>query len=212
MGGVTVLYGDKGYMFHKGSNVVKKIDVWIQKELRDSQYRSCTIAYKENNVFNIYMKPRGNKIDAMPLSGDSESGLPAGSDPVRPENPEVPGGARDPGVPGRAPDPVRDDVDGDEAMVPRVPSLPPEPSARQIAEHELTGHAVYRSWCRRRRVERMRIPHERKESCLKLASIMASSKKMCCRSCVSSVGTVQLVVWEQQLLTGRERQIMRVHF
>ena len=31
---------------------------------------------------------------------------------------------------------------------PRVPNLPPEPCARQIAEHELTGHAVYRSWCR----------------------------------------------------------------
>ena len=68
----------------------------------------------------------------------------AGSEPVRPENPdpEVPGGA------GGAHDPMRDDVDGDEAMVPRVPNLPPEPSARQIAEHELTGHAVYRSWCR----------------------------------------------------------------
>ena len=73
-GGVTVLYGDKGYMFHKGSNVAKKIDAWIQKELRDSQYRGCTVAYKENNVYNIYMKPRENKIDAMPLSGDSESG------------------------------------------------------------------------------------------------------------------------------------------
>ena len=45
------------------------------------------------------------------------------------------------------------------------------------------------------RVERMRIPHERKESSLKLASIMASlvvTQKMCCRSCVSSVGTLQL--------------------
>ena len=31
MGGVTVLYCDKGYMFHKGSNVAKKIGVWIQK-------------------------------------------------------------------------------------------------------------------------------------------------------------------------------------
>ena len=51
-GGVTVLYGDKGYM----------------------AYRGCTVAYKENNVYNIYMKPRENKIDAMPLSGDSESG------------------------------------------------------------------------------------------------------------------------------------------
>ena len=148
MGGVTVLYGDKGYMFHQGSNVAKKNHAWIQKELRDSQYRGCTVAYKENNVYNIYMKPRGNIIDAMPLSGDSESGgLPAGSEPVRPENP-VPGGSRDPEVPGGAHDPMRDDVDGDEAMVPRVPNLPPEPSARQIAEHELTGHAVYRSWCR----------------------------------------------------------------
>ena len=67
----------------------------------------------------------------------------------------------------------------------------------------------------RRRVERVRIPHERKESCLKLASIWASlvvAQMMCCRHFVSSVGTVQLVVWEQQLLTGRERQIMRAHF
>ena len=29
MGGVTVLYGDKGYMFHKGSNVAQKIDAWV---------------------------------------------------------------------------------------------------------------------------------------------------------------------------------------
>ena len=40
-------------------------------------------------------------------------------------------------------------MDGEELMVPRVPYLPPEPSASQIAERELTGHAVYRSWCRR---------------------------------------------------------------
>ena len=44
---------------------------------------------------------------------------------------------------------MRDDaMDREELMVPRVPNLPPEPSARQIAENELTGHAVYRSWCR----------------------------------------------------------------
>ena len=35
-----------------------------------------------------------------------------------------------------------DAVDGAKLMVPRVPSLPPEPSVRQIAEHELTLHAV----------------------------------------------------------------------
>ena len=38
-------------------------------------------------------------------------------------------------------------VDGEELAVPRVPRLPAEPNARHIAEHELTGHAVYRSWC-----------------------------------------------------------------
>ena len=52
----------------------RKIDAWVQKELRDSQHRGCTVVYKENNVYNIYMKPRENKIDAMPLSGDSELG------------------------------------------------------------------------------------------------------------------------------------------
>ena len=31
------LYGNKGYMFHKGSTVAKKIDAWIQKELRDAR-------------------------------------------------------------------------------------------------------------------------------------------------------------------------------
>ena len=62
-------------------------------------------------------------------------GLPAGSEPVIPENPYPggAGGAHDPEVPGGAPDPMRDDVDGDEAMVLWVPNLLPEPSARQIA-------------------------------------------------------------------------------
>ena len=71
MGGVTVLYGDKVYMFHRSSNVAKKIGAWIQKEMRDSQYYGCTDAYQK--MYNNYMKPRGNKTDAMPLSGDSES-------------------------------------------------------------------------------------------------------------------------------------------
>ena len=39
-------------------------------------------------------------------------------------------------------------MDGDEAIVPRMPNLPLEPSARRIDEHELTGHAMYRSLCR----------------------------------------------------------------
>ena len=55
MGGVAVLYGDKGYMFHKGSNVAKKIDAWIQKEMRDSQYYGCTVAYeREQRVQHLH--------------------------------------------------------------------------------------------------------------------------------------------------------------
>ena len=72
MGGVTVLYGDIGDLFHKGSFVAKKIDAWIQKKKRNSQYNGCTVAYKENNVYNIYMKPKRNKTDAMPLFDDSD--------------------------------------------------------------------------------------------------------------------------------------------
>ena len=57
-------------------------------------------------------------------------GLPAGSEIVRPENQEDRGGAEG------AHDPMQDDaVDDEELMVPRVPNVPPEPSARQIAEH-----------------------------------------------------------------------------
>ena len=72
-------------------------------------------------------------------------GCPAGSELARLENPDP----EDPGRAGGAHDPMREDaVDGEVLMVPRVPSLLLEPSARQIAEHELTGHAVDRSWCR----------------------------------------------------------------
>ena len=76
----------------------------------------------------------------------------AGSEPVRPENLEVPAGARDPEVPGGARDSMRNDLDGDEAMVPRVPNLPPEHTARQIAEHELTG------------LPNLRIVHKKRQS------------------------------------------------
>ena len=65
------MYGNEGYMFHKGSTVAKKIDAWIQKELR---YHGCAIACKENNMYNICMKARRNETDAMPLPEDSESG------------------------------------------------------------------------------------------------------------------------------------------
>ena len=112
---------------------------------------------------------------------------------------------------------LRDDVDGDEAMVPRVPNLPPEPSARQIAEHELTGHAVYRSWCRHCIASKSRAHahSSRKDGELPEIGIdygSFSTEKMCCQPCVSSIGTVQLDTWERQLLTGRVRQTTRVHF
>ena len=103
-------------------------------------------------------------------------GLPVGSEPVRPENPypEDAGGAHDP---------VRDD-----AMVPRVPNLPPQPSARQIPEHELTGHAVCRSWCRHFVASKGRahtLP-ERKESCQKSARGGEDMLPILCVKCRNS--------------------------
>ena len=59
--------------------------------------------------------------------------LPAGSEPVRPENPDpedLGGGAPDPEVPegaGGAHVPMRDCVDSEQAMVARVPNLPSDP-------------------------------------------------------------------------------------
>ena len=37
----------KVYMFHKGSNVAKKIDAWVQKELSDSQQQKEKEAHTE---------------------------------------------------------------------------------------------------------------------------------------------------------------------
>ena len=68
----------------------------------------------------------------------------------------------------------------------------------------------------RRRVELTRIPHERKERLSEIGinyGFFGRGQRRCAaKSCVSSVGTVQLDAWEQQLLTGRERQITRVFF
>ena len=114
---------------------------------------------------------------------------------------------------------MRDDVDGDQAMVPRVPNLPPEPSARQIAEHELTGHAVYRSRCRhcvaskgRPHAHSSRVDGELPEICIDYGFFGRDREDVLPILCVSSVGTGQLDAWERQLLTGRVRQITRVHF
>ena len=77
MGGVTVLYGDKGlHVSQRFECSEGKLMLGIQKEVRDSQYRGCTVAYKENNVYNIYIKPRGSNTDAMPLSDSSAGSWP----------------------------------------------------------------------------------------------------------------------------------------
>ena len=83
MGGATVMYGDKGYMFSKDSSVAKKIDGWIQEELERTQYQGCTVAYKENNVYNIYEKPKDKVKDACPLEEppSSSGGCRRGTNP-----------------------------------------------------------------------------------------------------------------------------------
>ena len=74
MGGVTVLYGDKRLpvpQMFECREEHRCVDP--EGDERDSQYYGCTVAYKENNVYHSYMKPRGNKTDAMPLSEDSDN-------------------------------------------------------------------------------------------------------------------------------------------
>ena len=100
--GVTVLDGDKGYMFRKVSHIANQIDAWVQKELRGSQYQGCTVAHKENNVYNIYVKPRKTRLIRCHCLAIQNREVAGWSEPVRPENPEVPGGARDPEVPRRS--------------------------------------------------------------------------------------------------------------
>ena len=67
MDGVTVLYGDKCYLFHNGSNVAKEMSAWIQKEMRDSQYQGCVqreqrIQHLQNPVDTLTKPLPGHKI------------------------------------------------------------------------------------------------------------------------------------------------------
>ena len=107
---------------------------------------------------------------------------------------------------------MRDDaVDGEEFVVPRVPSLPCD-SARQSTEHKLTGHGSVQKLVSPLRSSegsssRTRFPGGRRVA---RTSSLVVTEKMCCRSCVSNAEAVQLDAWERQLWTGRERRTTRV--
>ena len=92
------------------------------------------------------------------------AGLQAGSEPVRLQNP-------DPENPGGAGGAHQMMWDGDELMVLRVPNLPPVPSARTDRRTRVDGTMQCTeagvAIALRRRVERTRTLHERKESCQK---------------------------------------------
>ena len=97
------------------------------------------------------------------------------------------------------------------------PARPEYRGARQFAEHGLTGHAMYGSWCVavawRRVVQRTLTRHEKQDDCRRSASIMASSavtKKTHCHPCVSNYESGQLGAWERLLLTRRVHQTMRL--
>ena len=85
MGEAAVTDADKGYLFHSCSNVAKKIEAWIQKEISSSQYHGCTAACNENNVYNICVKTERKQYwcDATVrgLRQPFLVGLPAGSEP-----------------------------------------------------------------------------------------------------------------------------------
>ena len=89
------------------------------------------------------MKPRGNKIDAMPLFGDSESGGCRPGPNLQDRRIQIQEEQEEFQIQKFQEEHTIQLEMMYEAMVPRVPNLPPEPSARQIAEHELTGHAVF---------------------------------------------------------------------
>ena len=117
--------GDKGYLFHSYSNVAKKIEAWIQKEISSSQYHGCTAACNENNVYNIYVKTERKTRLVRCRCPRTQTTVPREVArrvrTVRQENPDP----EDPGGAGGAHGPVRDDaVDGEELMIIRVPRLP----------------------------------------------------------------------------------------
>jgi len=68
------MYGDKGYVLTASSPIVPKLEKWLQQELATSNFHGCTEAYKERNVYNIYIqteplkeKDKKNEKDICPL-------------------------------------------------------------------------------------------------------------------------------------------------
>ena len=150
-GRVTVLYVDKGYMFHKGSNVAKKMDAWVQKEFREILNTEVVQLRTKKTTCTTFT--RNQKKSDVIVWRFRIGGLPAGSEPVRPENLEAPKGAQNPEVPFQEEHGIQKFQEEHEIQKSQGEQMIQcrgchEPSARQIAENDLTGHAVYRSWCR----------------------------------------------------------------
>ena len=101
---------------------------------------------------------------------------------------------------------MRDDaVDGEELVIPRVPRLPSEPSARQIAE---AGHAVLVSPVRgvERSSARSRCPRRRRvaRNCID-CGFSGRDKRRCVVHLVCQMQEpVQPDAWQRQLLTGSD--------
>ena len=106
-------------------------------------------------------------------------------------------------------------MDCEVLMVLRVPRLPPGPSARQIVEHELTGHAVNRSWCRHCVASKGRTHAHASRDEGELPDIgvdygffgrdREDVLPILCVKCRNSSPDA----WQRQLLTGKVRQTMR---
>ena len=147
----------------------------------------------------------------MPLCQPS-GGSPAGQELVGPDDPPASGPEGVHGVP------ILDDANvGEGLVILRMPRLPPEPSARQIAEHEVTGPAVHRKWCRHcvaRKGTRRHTHPRKKESCptsVLTTDSSAVTKWKQCRYCVSHAETMppnapERLWWERKVcLTTQHR-------
>ncbi|CAK0814137.1 unnamed protein product, partial [Prorocentrum cordatum] len=126
-----------GWVFHERRPIENNIEKLMETEAAKQDQKMPV--HREQGVYNFYIK-KGQHGTVAPLEEDDITGKSTG---------ELMKLIRD--MRSQGEQPVHDAElaeEGEEQLRPKLLKAPHEPSQLEIDEHEATGHAVYRNWCK----------------------------------------------------------------
>ncbi|CAK0894978.1 unnamed protein product, partial [Prorocentrum cordatum] len=121
-GNDAFLMGDFGYIIHGNSPVHAELRAAFREIAARHSYEGIVTMYKERNVYNLYVNVNKDEEGGHDLCPYDE-GQP-GDEEMQAEDEAV------------------------EQEVPKQPHRVKAPTREEVEDHESSGHAVYRTWCR----------------------------------------------------------------